>query len=1150
MESTSHNNTWNEDLQLYHSPGFNNHDILERICLYLPTQQDCFQAGFIDQSWRYAATKVLWESPVFKTPSSFRKFLAIIDRDSRFALHVKHLTLCLPDEITTWPLHAVRHHSSNNNMSRIDIIHHLVKSCQQLQSLTLYGWHLTQAHYDRLYIYLPHLKNLNVIGCNQQLEQTGFQLTPYLPHLTRLSLDGPFPISIQFAQAIATKARHLTTLQLSLVSMNETILNALCDDKASLDLTDLTLTDAAPIYDSHINMVLQRFTRLRKFRVEGSQYLTTAVIKSALKHCGRHLQYLDIRQATLMNKQQQGSDWDLDQQHHYNLRTLWMDRLWMDNVILNNVAFYCPYLTCLALTHTGLDLTDSGIECLGNAALIHLKHLYLIHCPMVTSKALIYLPVRLLNTLHLEHLGAIDSVDLYHVCSQAMEYAVAVGNTRSNLRRICVVGHEHVATWAMNALGVSSDSNSYQIILDQQAIDYLSTMDEFTRLTECRTLTSRQIVELARKLKMPSKVLIQLLDSLKVEPPVDRVQPSSTLLVSTMTDPDTTLSQQQDTSTPSLSTPLLPQKQFTLTSPILQQRHTPTPSSLQQPTNIDMMTTGTPLPNGDTNRGTTTSKNYDNTGMITPGDLGRWRSDGNLPNWVKKRQQATRATASTSQENKDTDLNQWGSPKKIVSQWQTSEPDFASEYLEEQKKNEPLWNTNDKMVSSYGHTSSTSNNNEQQDKSLKFSTKLPSTVTATMHNDTFHSSTKTYPCISDDDDDEDYLNDDNGDGITIVTEQKYRRAPSYLHESRRKGKSNGSTYFGKPAWNHGNDIGSTSTHNTKPASPFLNSSEYKSTKYKPRFASRNTSRQESTYNHRSLTLENKNNIIRWNNFAGGKDANITDPPQPTSTEKETADDNILVDISDTVVLPTSGLKSDDTNNNTNSNSTINEIKGQFNHKVTTKSEYEYLMDSYKATTESDFIHSLNKDSKSFIHESPHIDTENTENIDNKSTAASLMNPCSNSSPFSGTPDLSSTPTTDGTYSSPLPSSSTSSTEINGNAHSLECVKADTNGATGAGSNVLTEPITGSASTSQEQPLQLKFMVPVRDGHFLLILSKEDDHEAVHAFCVEHDMLDQEQAVFEQASAKYCKRRIDALFKSEKKTKKGKGLKKKATTTVP
>ncbi|CAO3596475.1 unnamed protein product [Absidia cylindrospora] len=304
MKTLTQQDTWSEDLQLPPSHGFLKHDILERICLFLPNQQDCYQACFINSAWCYAATTVLWETPVFRTPISFKKFLQIIERKKRLALNVKHLTLCLPDTPSNTLFDSVnwseldRHLIKDNILSRPPTIHHLAEYCQQLHSLTIYGWNLGQKDFDKLYSYLPWLKNLKVIGTNdtfhqqseRQTQQFIFQLNTYLPRLSQLTLDGLFPISRSFAHAISAKASNLTSLHISLYSMNPAILLTLCENDTALDLRELTLTHGTHMTDSYVDTVLQRFSKLRLFCLEGSQHLTSNVLRIAMDDC-QHLQH-------------------------------------------------------------------------------------------------------------------------------------------------------------------------------------------------------------------------------------------------------------------------------------------------------------------------------------------------------------------------------------------------------------------------------------------------------------------------------------------------------------------------------------------------------------------------------------------------------------------------------------------------------------------------------------------------------------------------------------------------------------------------------------------------------------------------------------------------------------------------------------------
>ncbi|KAI8337750.1 hypothetical protein BC941DRAFT_513586 [Chlamydoabsidia padenii] len=558
MISSIQQDTWSEDLQLPTSHGFLKHDILERICRFLPTQQDCYQACLINRAWRYPATNVLWESPVFRSPTSFKLFLKIID-EKRLALNVRHLTLCLPDTTSSNLFEPVnqseqdRHLLKDNIMSRTHVIHHVIQYCQQLTSLTVYGWNLEQYDFDKLYSFLPWLKNLKVIGANcqflQQAQQqrqsqqsqqtvTNFQLNTYLPRLYQLVLDGLFPISKAFAHSIAMKAQNLSTLHLSLYSMNPVILSALCSSDTALDLKDLTLTHGTHMNDHFTSKVLARFSNLRKFRLDGTQHLTANILRLALESC-RYLQHLEIRQSQRGIPLAEGTDqedWQLTYENGADIRTLLVENLHLYNSTLDNIAYYCPLLTSLGLAHTGADLTDMGIEALAKGSFRFLRHVYLQDCPMVTSEAIVYLPMPSLYTLYLESVGKIEPIDIFNICSYAVEEATE-NNLRPNLRQIQVVGHENIATSAVGAHAIerldyqakqwvdesaaqdSLQSSNYKVTLDQQAIDSLAHSDEFIVVPSSRFLTGQQIVDLAKELQVPLNHLVSLLDGLKEPEP-------------------------------------------------------------------------------------------------------------------------------------------------------------------------------------------------------------------------------------------------------------------------------------------------------------------------------------------------------------------------------------------------------------------------------------------------------------------------------------------------------------------------------------------------------------------------------------------------------------------------------------------------------
>ncbi|CAO3596476.1 unnamed protein product [Absidia cylindrospora] len=228
-------------------------------------------------------------------------------------------------------------------------------------------------------------------------------------------------------------------------------------------------------------------------------------------------------------------DWQLSTDGT-DIRTLLIENVWLYDSTLDNIVYYCPILTKLGLSHGGDDLSDIGIEALVRASLTFLRHVHLIDCPMVTSKALTYLPMPSLYTLYLESNGEIEPVDIFNVCSRAVTYANEC-NLRPNLRQVCVVGYENIATsvvgthaierldyqakqWADGSSAADTlEATNYQLTLDQQAIDALALSDDFITVPPTTVLTGHQVIELARKLQMPLNQFVQLLDGLEEPTP-------------------------------------------------------------------------------------------------------------------------------------------------------------------------------------------------------------------------------------------------------------------------------------------------------------------------------------------------------------------------------------------------------------------------------------------------------------------------------------------------------------------------------------------------------------------------------------------------------------------------------------------------------
>ncbi|ORX59029.1 hypothetical protein DM01DRAFT_1405618 [Hesseltinella vesiculosa] len=525
--------------------------LLKRICSFLPTQADVYRVCFLNKDWKTAASAVLWERPNFLNPDAFKLFFEILNLRPSLAFGIQHLHLCLPDlpkngssktpspawihptrsdaTLDTsfiyrpWSFANVDRHKQMNITTVADpnMIAHLLKSCERLQSLCFYGWNMTQPCFTEMAPYLEKLQKLHMIGYDRVTWEDKSRSAIYslLPQLTSLILDGQEIMTANLSRHIALRCKHLTQLQFSLSNVNDPkVLWTLVDAPGCVlgQLQDLTLTDAPHLGQQHVERLLKGFAQLRHFRLQGTITLSATVLPIILESCPR-LETLGIRQAP------DASHHGLDDPSAYqyteaypHLRTLVLENFFMDDDAIDSLAFCCPYIRTLALTNVGNEVSSSIV---GNwlSKSDHLRHVGLVGCSFFNSRSLSLLPCSSMFTLAVDHCGTITPSDVYNLCCRTTR-------SSNNLRCIMFHGYPDLMDSPVGDHAVHQRCNDYNLplILDEHAIDALShSFDielspsfDLAQDPDSRLLTGWQLVQLARALDMPVDKLLVTIDNL------------------------------------------------------------------------------------------------------------------------------------------------------------------------------------------------------------------------------------------------------------------------------------------------------------------------------------------------------------------------------------------------------------------------------------------------------------------------------------------------------------------------------------------------------------------------------------------------------------------------------------------------------------
>lgn len=498
--------------------------VMEHICRYLEKTSDKYEACFIHRQWTTAAQNVLWEKPRFEMPLNLRSFLKSIQETKKTALLVRDVYLAFLDHEETLFKTIVksnikRHGPESNVLSNPDFMSRVAKTCEKLNTLTVYGWNLETAHIDGLASTAQDLTSLYIIGAKLKHQLTFNNL---FSRLTSLRLDGIFNLDEKWASSLVNKAIHLTELQLSLKNIKIEVLVKICTPQ-KLALTHLIFTDAENISDHYVQNVLYAFPHLTRFCLEGSIRVTALSILYALKSCLK-LNTIEIRAhpSSLLYEPQDNSF------AHFN-NSLYDPsyanpcRVLIENLNLNDdqLMTLSPYLLLVQTVafKNCPQLTSAGIEkCFIDNRYIRIFQS--INCPNIDSNILKAFSTmsgisRSLYRIHLESSGPVIPKDVYELCCNSIEY---------NLRQIRLVNYDNIQQSVIGNYNEISPNQPYRddrnnnlsvITLNRAAIDALAhtTDPELCPLPEDRLITGSTMLRLSEHFKVDLNDFLDLLDS-------------------------------------------------------------------------------------------------------------------------------------------------------------------------------------------------------------------------------------------------------------------------------------------------------------------------------------------------------------------------------------------------------------------------------------------------------------------------------------------------------------------------------------------------------------------------------------------------------------------------------------------------------------
>ncbi|KAJ1983922.1 Nonsense-mediated mRNA decay protein 5 [Dimargaris verticillata] len=378
--------------------------VLRRICAYLsPESTDLLQLALTCRDLKQLSLEYLWRCPRFRQPQNFHQFLTSVHRYRDTAARIRCLRIMVtpahefrvmgnrstttvildPSQLLAHPAlaqHPCHRQVQNSILADPHIIITLVRLCENLRELAIYGWKIRDQHLLTLASLCSRLRRFELVGGSHYSIQSLVQTVYRMPRLEALTLDTNISITPELAKLCATKQIQLTTLKLAGAGVTSDALAPILASSSELaclavaPLLDFTDTQLHQWTSSHLN--LQSITL-------ADTAVDARTLCHLLEHCA-HLRHLDIRRAAKFGPDTAVPEWMVP--ISASLQVLIVDNLLMTDDLALMIASNCRSLELLGIRGCE-QFTDEGVAHFAQN-LTNLIGITLVQCLQVTENAL------------------------------------------------------------------------------------------------------------------------------------------------------------------------------------------------------------------------------------------------------------------------------------------------------------------------------------------------------------------------------------------------------------------------------------------------------------------------------------------------------------------------------------------------------------------------------------------------------------------------------------------------------------------------------------------------------------------------------------------------------------------------------------------
>ncbi|KAJ1649191.1 Nonsense-mediated mRNA decay protein 5 [Dispira simplex] len=405
--------------------------VLRRICRYLShSPADLLHFALANQEFRWVALEYLWRRPRFSTPQGFHAFLSTIQHKRHLTARVRSLCLVAVSPYTQYltdpsgaltteldpahlfaPVvrsqHPLHNQLSDSVLSDPKFIISLLRLCENVHELMVYGWRLRDTDLSAIAALCPRLRRWEIVGGGHYSVRHFGLLVRQLSCLTQLALDSPHDLTQDVAVFCAPRRKPLTHLQLGGNTLTTTVVDAVFQSHPKL------LTLALPPLGNFTNVKLQHwvdlYPALRSLTLYDSD-VGIATVGLITERCPQ-LIHLDVRRGAQFGADKTTVEWMVPACD--SLRALVLENIGFTDDTALMVANSCKHLETVGFCACP-TFTDEGVShILDN---VHsLKGLTCAGCPKITASTLTLLaehqPVSL-EVLVLESCGIDSAVSI------------------------------------------------------------------------------------------------------------------------------------------------------------------------------------------------------------------------------------------------------------------------------------------------------------------------------------------------------------------------------------------------------------------------------------------------------------------------------------------------------------------------------------------------------------------------------------------------------------------------------------------------------------------------------------------------------------------------------------------------------------------